>query len=147
MAVYRLKVALSIRHLDIHNNAMICLSVTTKQKLANAKFQILKAAFIESFKYKLNSKVEIADKLDQDVRFFSSLQAILMEIPAIKNCEIAMGWQKIKVNEPYIPCKISRFSRRISPKPFSIYRAQISEMTEIVMLFHISSFYHISLIR
>ena len=91
MAVYRLKVALSTRHLDIHNNAMICLSVTTKQKLANAKFQILKAAFIESFKYKLNSKVEIADKLDQDVRFFSSLQAILMEIPAIKNCEIAMG--------------------------------------------------------
>ena len=42
-----------------------------------------------------------------------------------------------KVNEPYILCKISGFKREFL-RNYSVYRAQLSEITEIIMLFQYS---------
>ena len=65
---------------------------------------------------------------------FSSLHAILKEISAIENFEIA-GWQK--VNEPYILCNIE-FLKETFSETIRYMGLKFSEITEIVTLFQYS---------
>ena len=52
-----------------------------------------------------------------------------------------------KVNEPYIPCKISSFSEGISPKPFDELDSNFQSKLKLLCPFNIQSFYFISVTR